>query len=96
MPIERCAIYETAAILRALDTHGCALVPNAIPAETCAAARGKIDALTPVHWDEVHVANQSEPRFLDRYLCVFNRDAYWLQFLDRARNHRCRGGCARR
>jgi ectoine hydroxylase-related dioxygenase (phytanoyl-CoA dioxygenase family) len=59
------------------------VVSNAVPPDTCDVARGKIDALTPVHWDEVHLANEMRARFLDRYLCVFNRDAYWLQFLDR-------------
>ena len=83
MALEDCAIYETSAMLSALDRDGCVLVRQALSAEQCADARTRIDALHPLHWDEVHCANERGTRFLDRYLCVFNRDAYWLQFLDR-------------
>lgn len=83
--IPRHALYETDAMLRALDQHGAVIVRGALDAGLCARARTAVDALKPVHWDEVHV----DPRglggghALDRYLCVFNRDPYWLQFLDR-------------
>src|SRR4051812_34416137 len=83
--IRRYAIYETHAALAALDDDGAVILSNAFPPERCAEARSKIDALTPRHWDEAH----DDPRgiacgrFVDRYLCVFNRDAYWLRLLDR-------------
>ena len=83
MALEACAIYETPAMLNALDRDGCVLVREALSAGQCAEARTRIDALRPLHWDEVHRENERGTRFLDRYLCVFNRDAYWLQFLDR-------------
>ena len=83
MALEDCVIYETSAMLNALDRDGCVLVREALSTEQCADARSRIDALPPVHWDEAHCENERGTRFLDRYLCVFNRDAYWLQFLDR-------------
>ena len=83
--IARFAIYETEAALAALEEDGAALLTGALSIERCAEAREKIDALTPQHWDEAHAdpRGMAVGRFLDRYLCVFNRDAYWLQFLDR-------------
>jgi ectoine hydroxylase-related dioxygenase (phytanoyl-CoA dioxygenase family) len=81
--LEACAIYETATMLSALERDGCVLVRQALSAEQCADARTRIDALRPFHWDEVHCENERGTRFLDRYLCVFNRGAHWLQFLDR-------------
>ncbi|MGE5523717.1 MAG: hypothetical protein ACM3SS_08370, partial [Rhodospirillaceae bacterium] len=83
-PIPSFAVYETQAMLGALDEHGAVFVPGVIDAALCVRARAAIDALQPMHWDEAH----SDPRglggghHLDRYLCVFNRDPYWLQFLD--------------
>src|SRR3712207_4546872 len=84
--IGRYGIYETDAMLAALDERGAVLVGDALPAALCSEAREKIDALKPLHWDEAHEDPRgiAAGRFLDRYLCVFNRDAYWLQFLDRA------------
>jgi ectoine hydroxylase-related dioxygenase (phytanoyl-CoA dioxygenase family) len=81
--IRRYAIYEVDAVLAALAEHGAAIVSDALPAAVCADARARADALTPVHWDEVHDDPRCGGRFLDRYLCVFNRDPYWLPFLDR-------------
>ena len=83
--IRRCAIHETDHALAALEQDGAALLSAALPAEKCTEARKKIDALTPQHWDEAHddPRGMAPRRFLDRYLCVFNRDPYWLQFLDR-------------
>ena len=74
------AVYETAAIVAALEHDGCALVTAAIAPQQCSSACAHIDALEPLHWDETHARNG---RHLDRYLNVFNRDPYWLQFLDR-------------
>lgn len=73
-------VYETEAIVAALEHDGCALVAAAITPEQCTHARAHIDALEPVYWDETHARNG---RRLDRYLNVFNRDPYWLPFIDR-------------
>ena len=80
MSLDGLPVFRTAEMVIALERDGCALVREALPAEQCAPAQRMIDALRPVHWDEVHAVSG---RFLDRYLCVFNRDPYWLQFLDR-------------
>jgi hypothetical protein len=77
--MRRHAVYETDALLRALDVDGCACIANALTPQQCAEAVPRIDALEPLPWDETKEAG----RGLDRYLNVFNRDAYWLQFLDR-------------
>ncbi|HWI14139.1 MAG TPA: hypothetical protein VNT02_07775, partial [Burkholderiales bacterium] len=50
--IPRHALYETEAMLRALDLQGAVLVPGVLDASLCATARAAIDALRPVHWDE--------------------------------------------
>jgi len=83
--IRRCAIYETDEALGALEQDGAVFLTAALAVEKCSEAREKIDALTPQHWDETHDDRRGTApgRFLDRYLCVFNRDPYWLQFLDR-------------
>lgn len=83
--IGRYAIYETDAILAALERDGAACLRDALPEETCRAAITRIDGLSPLGWDEVHEDPRGlgGGRFLDRYLCVFNRDPFWLQFLDR-------------
>jgi ectoine hydroxylase-related dioxygenase (phytanoyl-CoA dioxygenase family) len=83
--IRRHAIHQVDEVLAALDEDGAAIVSDAVPHATCHEARAKIDALTPVHWDEAHddPRGLAAGRSLDRYLCVFNRDSYWLQFLDR-------------
>ena len=80
MLMRRHAVYETDALLHALDVDGCACIANALTPEQCDEAIRRIDALEPLHWDETHAAGV---RRLDRYLNVFNRDPFWLQFLDR-------------
>jgi hypothetical protein len=82
---QRYAVYETDALLGALEHDGCALIGNAVPPALCAEAREKIDALRPLHWDEVHDDSRGVAggRHMDRYLCVFNRDPFWLRFIDR-------------
>jgi hypothetical protein len=76
----RYAIYETEQMLEALERDGYASVVQALPAQQCAQARETIDTLRPLHWDEVdaYVAARRPERRMDRYLCVFNRDPYWL------------------
>jgi ectoine hydroxylase-related dioxygenase (phytanoyl-CoA dioxygenase family) len=82
--MDRFAIYDTDAMLAALERDGYACVSEALPRELCAEARAKIDTLEPRHWDESHrAAHGGNGRCLDRYLCVFERDPYWLPFLDR-------------
>jgi len=83
--IPRHALYETKAMLRALELQGAVLIPGALDASLSTTTRATIDALRATHWDEA----RDDPRgfdggrALDRYLCVFNRDPFWLQFLDR-------------
>lgn len=83
--IFRYALYDTEAMLHALDEQGAVIVPSALDPELCARTRAAIDALQPVHWDETHddTRGLGGGHALDRYLCVFNRDPYWLRFLDR-------------
>jgi ectoine hydroxylase-related dioxygenase (phytanoyl-CoA dioxygenase family) len=78
------AVYETQAMLSALDDDGYAFVPNVLSEQQCSSARSMVDALEPIAWDEVHGRTvDGDRRFLDRYLCIFNRSPYWLQYLDR-------------
>jgi len=83
--LARHPVYATDALLEALRTLGAAVIPGALDEALCERARTAIDGLQPEHWDEVHADSQGlgGGRHLDRYLCVFNRDPYWLQFLDR-------------
>jgi hypothetical protein len=78
------AYYETDALAAALVSAGYAVIPGVLSREACSTACAMIDALQPVHWDEVHAHSQvpAAGRRLDRYLCVFNREPYWLQFID--------------
>jgi ectoine hydroxylase-related dioxygenase (phytanoyl-CoA dioxygenase family) len=79
------AVYETGSILKALAADGYALVREALTPQQCKAARRSIDALEPLYWDEAHARPDpgAAGRHQDRYLNVFNRDPYWLQFIDR-------------
>jgi ectoine hydroxylase-related dioxygenase (phytanoyl-CoA dioxygenase family) len=78
-------IFETEAIAAALEDAGYAVLPAVLPLALCDEARSRIDALEPLHWDEVHEGAypQAAGRHLDRFLCVFNRDPFWLRFIDR-------------
>ncbi|MCB8933277.1 MAG: phytanoyl-CoA dioxygenase family protein [Chthonomonadaceae bacterium] len=58
----------------AIHEDGFALIPDVLDAELVEAARAKIDALEPFGFDSQGVN--------DHYKCVFNRDPFWLQFLD--------------
>jgi hypothetical protein len=60
--------------LKALREDGFALIPGVLPAEEVLRAREAIDRLQPIHWDFTGPT--------DHYKCVFNRDPYWLRFLD--------------
>lgn len=84
-PLRRHAVYETTAMLDALARDGAAWVSQALLPEQCTRARDAVDALSALPWDEVHDGppEAATHRGLDRFLCVFNRDAFWLPFLDR-------------
>jgi ectoine hydroxylase-related dioxygenase (phytanoyl-CoA dioxygenase family) len=69
------AVYETDAMAAALARDGCVLVRAALTPALAGAAREAIDRLTPIQWDESGA--------MDRYKNVFNRDPFWLAFLDR-------------
>lgn len=60
--------------VQALHQDGYTLLPSLIDADQIRAARAAIDTLRPFHWDYQGV--------LDHYKCVFNRDPFWLPFLD--------------
>jgi ectoine hydroxylase-related dioxygenase (phytanoyl-CoA dioxygenase family) len=59
---------------QALHHDGYTLLPALIDQDRVLAARHAIDALRAQHWDYQGV--------LDHYKCVFNRDPFWLPFLD--------------
>lgn len=60
---------------RAMREEGFVLVSGLLRDEEVTRAREEIDRLRPVHWDFTGTT--------DHYKNVFNRDAYWLRFLDR-------------
>lgn len=65
---------ETIEHVQALHHDGYTLLPALIDQDRVQAARQAIDTLRPQHWDYQGV--------LDHYKCVFNRDPFWLPFLD--------------
>ena len=65
---------DTAGMTQALHEDGFALIPGVLSAAECAAARAKIDGLQPFGFDHLGAT--------DHFKCVFNRDPYWLPFLD--------------
>lgn len=60
--------------LRALHQDGFVLMPGVLDARQIADLRHAIDQLKPQHWDYNGV--------IDHYKCVFNRDPFWLPFLE--------------
>lgn len=60
--------------LRALHQDGFVLMPAVLDAEQIADLRHAIDQLKPQHWDYSGV--------IDHYKCVFNRNPFWLPFLE--------------
>src|SRR4051794_32448769 len=69
-----CLPGETTRMLEAMHVDGFVLMPGVLPPGQVEAARAKIDALRPVHWDFTGLT--------DHYKSVFNRDPFWLSFLD--------------
>jgi hypothetical protein len=68
------APMDTEGMTRALRDDGFALIPGVLTPEECAAARDKIDGLQPFGFDQLGPT--------DHFKCVFNREPYWLRFLD--------------
>jgi hypothetical protein len=62
-------------MLQAMSSEGFALIPGVLQNDEIKQAREKIDELAPLDWDFTGVT--------DHYKNVFNRDPYWLNFLDR-------------
>jgi ectoine hydroxylase-related dioxygenase (phytanoyl-CoA dioxygenase family) len=66
---------EVDAMAEAIHEDGFALIPGVLSLEEVEAARKKIDELEPFGFDAQGVT--------DHYKCVFNRDPFWLPFLDK-------------
>lgn len=64
----------TKARLSAMHDQGFALLPDVLSPEQVDGVRDAIDALRAVHWDYTGL--------VDHYKCVFNRDPFWLTYLD--------------
>lgn len=65
---------QVAEMAEAIHEDGFALIPNVLSPEQVQAARVKIDELEPFGFDSQGLT--------DHYKCVFNRDPFWLPFLD--------------
>jgi hypothetical protein len=74
VPLPTFAPGRTLDMLAAMHRDGCVLVPGVVPPDRVSDARRAIDRLTPIHWDFAGVT--------DHYKTVFNRDPFWLPFLD--------------
>ncbi len=68
-------LHDTDAMARAMHDDGFALIPGVLDADDVAQARSQIDRLEPFGFDVVGDV-------LDHYKCVFNRDSFWLKFID--------------
>lgn len=66
---------RTRQYLAALHRDGFALLPGVLPPARIAELRAAIDRLTPIGLDYEGLLD-------DHYKCVFNRDPFWLAFLD--------------
>ncbi|WP_025225722.1 phytanoyl-CoA dioxygenase family protein [Fimbriimonas ginsengisoli] len=67
-------LNQVAEMAQAIHDDGFALIPNVLSSELVAQAREKIDGLKPFGFDSEGIN--------DHYKCVFNRDPFWLQFID--------------
>ncbi len=67
-------LHDTDAQVKALHEDGFALIPGVVPANIVEQAREQIDLLTPIGFDRQSIT--------DHYKCVFNRNPFWLQFID--------------
>jgi ectoine hydroxylase-related dioxygenase (phytanoyl-CoA dioxygenase family) len=66
---------HAADLLRAMHGHGFVLLHGVLAPQQIEAVRTAIDRLEPIHWDYQGLVD-------DHYKCVFNRDPFWLPFLD--------------
>lgn len=70
---------ETARMMQVLDVDGFVLIKNVLSPEECQLACRKIDELKPFHWDHSGVNHGVK----NHYKNVFNRDLFWLPYLDK-------------
>lgn len=61
--------------LRAMHEQGFALLRGILQPRQIEDVRAAIDRLEPIHWDYQGLVD-------DHYKCVFNRDPFWLDYLD--------------
>src|SRR5262249_21658838 len=73
--LPRYSPQETVRILEAMHEDGFALISGVLAPGEVDNARRKIDGLEPIYWDFTGAT--------DHYKNVFNRDPFWLSFLDR-------------
>jgi ectoine hydroxylase-related dioxygenase (phytanoyl-CoA dioxygenase family) len=67
-------LRDTAGMLAALHGEGFALAPGVLMSDEVDQLRTAIDGLTPIHWDWTGE--------VDHYKCIFNRNPFWLRYLD--------------
>lgn len=75
---DRIPIYDAAELDRmheAMVSDGFVLIRSILTQDEVQTARDKIDELKPIHWDFTGAT--------DHYKNVFNRDPFWLTYLDR-------------
>jgi hypothetical protein len=75
--LKRFATTDSNGIADAIETEGCAFIPGALSPELSAETCRQIDALDFPPGD-----NRGEGTGVDHHKCVFNRDPFWLQFID--------------
>ena len=68
-------LHELDRMLEAMHVDGFVLIPRVLSPSEIQATRDRIDGLTPIGWDFQGTT--------DHYKNVFNRDLFWLSFLDR-------------
>jgi len=68
-------VMDTAGMTEALHEDGFALIPGVLSPDEVQAVKAKIDELRPIGYDS-HGENSGH------YKCVFNRDPFWLPYLD--------------
>lgn len=71
--------FDTDGIVRGLEQEGYAFMPGILTPEQCAEMRTKIDQLDFPEGD-----GNGQGKGIDHHKVVFNRDPYWLQFIDQA------------
>jgi hypothetical protein len=69
--------HDVDGIVRGLEDDGYAFMPNVLTREQCAQLRGVIDELDFPEYD-----GKGNGTGIDHHKVVFNRDPYWLQFID--------------